>query len=159
MQYRAEPLDADIWLAQAVTLRTDLQKLDHGSATDRLLRRYYHLSQLLPDPVWDFFSSPLGEGDFENLIETCGDDVAVVRSFNPKLTAVVTKSPDRFLVEINCRYLGAAGKQKGQILALTLLAAWFDCLERVLDHALQQVTFRPSQHISQPEPHQPWTWH
>lgn len=80
MTARDEPLDLPTWFDRARKLCETLGGLEAAPCPDVILRQAFYLSKLLPDPLWDLFSAPAGEAEFEELLAS-GDATFAAGAF------------------------------------------------------------------------------
>lgn len=127
-QYRDEPLDPVIWFAEARRLRKDLSRSDSHEARERMVRRAYYLSRLLPDPLWAIFTCSCPEEEFERLLENGPVDAAAERLVNPRLKASTISSGETFAVSVRFPEIGIGGRHVAGSSALGVVGAWLECI-------------------------------
>lgn len=125
---RDGPLDPAIWFAEARRLAATLARSDSDENRERLLRRAYYLSRLLPDPLWAIFGCPYTDDVFERVLENEPIASAVEIFVNPRLIVTTITSGGTFAVSLRSPDVAAGGRHVGASPVVGTIGAWLSCI-------------------------------
>lgn len=156
-----EPLHIALWLGSAQRLYRDLLRADAHVTPDRLLRRTFVLSQLLPDPLWRSFSGQMSEVELEVHLSRNELEHAARGIMSVELVCDLHGRGHAITARVELLQPPTAGSFEAPDAPRALLGAWLSCVLQFVHHGATagEISFRSDQHISQSEQHQSSTLH